>query len=128
MFFWISYYKQKYLCQFFTKNPAKTSSHPSNSPKIFNSKEHPNFVSGSSGSTLAMSNQNLRYEAVDFLGEKPRPTTERLSFQDIWEFPNNRGKTPKSSILIGFSNIINYKPSILGYPYFGKHPFFVFML
>ena len=31
----------------------------------------------------------------------------------------NRG-TPKSSILIGFS-IIN--PSILGYPYFWKHPF-----
>ena len=29
--------------------------------------------------------------------------------------------TPKSSILIGFS-IINYKPSILGYPYFWKHP------
>ena len=30
--------------------------------------------------------------------------------------------TPKSSILIGFS-IINYKPSILGYPYFWKHPY-----
>ena len=30
----------------------------------------------------------------------------------------NRG-TPKSSILIRFSN---YKPSILGYPYFWKHP------
>ena len=29
--------------------------------------------------------------------------------------------TPKSSILIGFS-IINYKPSILEYPYFWKHP------
>ena len=29
--------------------------------------------------------------------------------------------TPKSSILIGFS-IINYKPSILGYPYCWKHP------
>jgi len=28
--------------------------------------------------------------------------------------------TPKSSILIGFSI---YKPSILGYPYFWKHPF-----
>ena len=32
----------------------------------------------------------------------------------------NRG-TPKSSILIGFS-IINYKPPILGYHYFWKHP------
>ena len=29
--------------------------------------------------------------------------------------------TPKSSILIGFSIII-YKPSMLGYPYFWKHP------
>ena len=28
--------------------------------------------------------------------------------------------TPKSSILIGFSH---YKPSILGYPYFWKHPY-----
>ena len=30
--------------------------------------------------------------------------------------------TPKSSILIGFSIII-YKPSMLGYPYFWKHPY-----
>ena len=28
--------------------------------------------------------------------------------------------TPKSSILIGF---FHYKPSILGYPYFWKHPY-----
>ena len=28
--------------------------------------------------------------------------------------------TPKSSILVGFSH---YKPSILGYPYFWKHPY-----
>ena len=32
----------------------------------------------------------------------------------------NRG-TPKSSILIG---VFHYKPSILGYPYFWKHPYF----
>ena len=31
--------------------------------------------------------------------------------------------TPKSSILIGFSIINIYKPSILGYPYFWKHPY-----
>ena len=36
--------------------------------------------------------------------------------------PKKYGKTPKSSILIGFS-IINYKPSILGYPNFWKHPY-----
>ena len=30
--------------------------------------------------------------------------------------------TPKSSILIGFSWVFHYKPSILGYPYFWKHP------
>ena len=36
------------------------------------------------------------------------------------DISKNRG-TPKSSILIGFS-IINYKPSILGYPYSWKHP------
>ena len=35
-----------------------------------------------------------------------------------WVFPKIGG-TPKSSILIGFSII---KPSILGYPYFWKHP------
>ena len=34
----------------------------------------------------------------------------------------NRG-TPKSSILIGFSWVFHYKPSILGYPYFWKHPY-----
>ena len=32
--------------------------------------------------------------------------------------------TPKSSILIGFSIINHYKPSILGYPYFGNIPIF----
>ena len=30
--------------------------------------------------------------------------------------------TPKSSILIGFSMVFHYKPSILEYPYFWKHP------
>ena len=35
---------------------------------------------------------------------------------------SKKSGTPKSSILIGFS-IINYKPSILGYPYFWKHPY-----
>ena len=36
--------------------------------------------------------------------------------------PKNRGGTPKSSILIGFSMVFHYKPSILGYPNFWKHP------
>ena len=31
--------------------------------------------------------------------------------------------TPKSSILIGVSMGFHYKPSILGYPYFWKHPY-----
>ena len=35
---------------------------------------------------------------------------------------SENGATPKSSILIGVS-IINYKPSILGYQYFWKHPY-----
>ena len=34
----------------------------------------------------------------------------------------NRG-TPKSSILNHFNRGFHYKPSILGYPYFWKHPF-----
>ncbi len=33
-------------------------------------------------------------------------------------FSKNRG-TPKSSI---FNRVFHYKPSILGYPYFWKHP------
>ena len=37
-------------------------------------------------------------------------------FRKWWVFP------PNHPFLIGFS-IINYKPSILGYPYFWKHPF-----
>ena len=44
----------------------------------------------------------------------------RLKFQSniYMDVSENRG-TPKSSILIGFSI---KKPSILGYPYFWKHP------
>ena len=34
----------------------------------------------------------------------------------------NRG-TPKSSILICFNRVFHYKPSILGYPHFWKHPY-----
>ena len=30
--------------------------------------------------------------------------------------------TPKSSILNHFNRVFHYKPSILGYPYFWKHP------
>ena len=30
--------------------------------------------------------------------------------------------TPKSSILNHFNRVVHYKPSILGYPYFWKHP------
>ena len=40
-----------------------------------------------------------------------------LNRTDLDVFKNSG--TPKSSILIGFS----IKPSILGYPYFWKHPF-----
>ena len=48
-----------------------------------------------------------------------RNTTTRSWWESIWMLPKNRG-TPKSSILIGK---IPYKPSILGYHYFWKHPF-----
>ena len=40
--------------------------------------------------------------------------------QSIWVFPKIM-IPPNHPILIGFS--INYKPSILGYPYFWKHPY-----
>ena len=38
----------------------------------------------------------------------------------IWTFPKIVGFPPKSSILIG---VFHSKPSILGYPYFWKHPY-----
>ena len=39
----------------------------------------------------------------------------------VWMFPKIVGfLPPKSSILVGF---FNYKPFILGYPYFWKHPY-----
>ena len=40
----------------------------------------------------------------------------------IWVFPKI-WVPPKSSILIGFSIIKYYKPFILGFPYFWKHPY-----
>ena len=45
----------------------------------------------------------------------PTIKTARKNHVDVSE---NSG-TPKSSILIG---VFHYKPSILGYPYFWKHP------
>ena len=40
----------------------------------------------------------------------------------IWVFPKKRG-TPKSSIINHFNRVFPYKPSILGYHYFWKHPY-----
>ena len=45
--------------------------------------------------------------------------SRRFENQLIWMFPKI-GVPPKSSILIG---VFHYKPSILGYPYFWKHPY-----
>ena len=36
--------------------------------------------------------------------------------------------TPKSSMKIGFSIIKFYKPSILGCPYFWKHPYWIYCM
>ena len=74
---------------------------------------------------------HLVIEAVTFLNLRPwrSPTTfqrvtdhhpKRVTKNCEVDVSENSG-TPKSSILIGFS-IINYKPSIFGYPYFWKHP------
>ena len=49
------------------------------------------------------------------------PKKKRLKAAMYMDISKNRG-IPKSSSLIGFS-LINYKPSILVYPYFGKHPY-----
>ncbi len=49
---------------------------------------------------------------------KPRLVEMTLAHIDVSE---NRCTT-KSSILIGCSWVFPYKPSILGYPYFWKHP------
>ena len=43
----------------------------------------------------------------------------RFLFRCYMDVSENNG-TPKSSILIG---VFHYKPSILGHPYFGKHPY-----
>ena len=42
-----------------------------------------------------------------------------MQLRNTWMFPKIVGFPPKSSILIG---VFHYKPSILGYPYFWKHP------
>ena len=53
-----------------------------------------------------------------------RKTDKTCGKKTIWVMgvSENSG-TPKSSILIGFSIINHYKPSILGFLYFWKHPY-----
>ena len=68
-----------------------------------------------------------RYIHLPFGIGKPSILTLRIhkSLQQTWNMPCNyigvskNRATPKSFILIGFSII---KPSILGHPYFWKHP------
>ena len=38
----------------------------------------------------------------------------------IWVFPKNRGFSPQ---IIHLNRVFTYKPSILGYPCFWKHPY-----
>ena len=52
-------------------------------------------------------------------GRQTHQTNDKST--DIWRFPE-LGVTPKSSILMVVS-IINYKPSIWGYPHLWKPPF-----
>ena len=40
----------------------------------------------------------------------------------IWMFPENSGFSPQ---IIHFNRVFYYKPSILGYPYFWKHPYYL---
>ena len=49
-------------------------------------------------------------------------TTKPKAIKLYMDVSENSG-TPKSSILIGFSMVFHYKPSILGYLYFWKHPY-----
>ena len=44
-----------------------------------------------------------------------------LTFLCLYMGVSKNSGTPKSSILIG---VFHHKPSILGYPYFWKHPYF----
>ena len=54
------------------------------------------------------------------LTDIPTGTTKNCHKKiNMWVFPKIVGFPPKSSILMGF---FHYKPSILGYPYFWKHP------
>ena len=41
--------------------------------------------------------------------------------KNIWVFPKKYGKPPQ---IIHFYRVFHYKPSIFGYPFFWKHPFF----
>ena len=61
---------------------------------------------------------------LEFL-KKIRSEVERLhvmSFFTIWMFPKNSGFFPPNHPLN--NRVFHYKPSILGYPYFWKHPYF----
>ena len=44
---------------------------------------------------------------------------KRIKYDKIWVFPKNRGLPPQ---IIHFNQVFPYKPSILGYHYFWKHP------
>ena len=48
-----------------------------------------------------------------------------MFFAYIWVFPKIVGFHPKSSISF---RVFHYKPSILGYPYFWKHPYGDYLL
>ena len=55
-----------------------------------------------------------RWQAYNMSPENP------MGWKMYMDVSKNRGKTPKSSI---FNTDFHYKPSILGYHYFWKHPY-----
>ena len=50
-------------------------------------------------------------------GQQEREEADDFWYMGMWMFPKDRGPQ-----IIHFNRVFHYKPSILGYPYFWKHP------
>ena len=74
-------------------------------------------------------NQVVKTEPPEMCSQKkPGESSKSLPImkgfiQKYMDVAENRGFPPKSS---NFNRVVHYKPSILGYPYFWKHPYIIY--
>ena len=94
-------------------------------PTVIEDHDWMNGISGLKSVGFGCPNRSSHVERRGYVGKDPWPQwiQKQLSYPvTILGVSKNRWFSPQ---IIHFDRVFHYKPSILGYPYFWKHPYWV---